>query len=98
MFMDDGEKLLVHTGNVDSDGKVEVVFNETANLMASTGSKGGSDRCYGTNSLLEQWRKTQQDDDYDLYDDDLYENHDMSYHLQAIYDYLDITVCGQKKK
>ncbi|GKA54428.1 hypothetical protein Tco_0753377 [Tanacetum coccineum] len=79
MFMDDGEKLLVHTGNVDSDGKVEVVFNETAN-------------CNGLSTVYIK------DDDYDLYDDDLYVNHDMSYHLQAIYDYLDITVCGQKKK
>ncbi|GJT29856.1 retrotransposon protein, putative, ty1-copia subclass [Tanacetum coccineum] len=30
--------------------------------------------------------------DYDLYDDDMYENHDMSEHLQSICDDLDITV------
>ncbi|GJY86502.1 hypothetical protein Tco_0500528 [Tanacetum coccineum] len=38
------------------------------------------------------------DDDYDPYDDDLYESHDMSNHLQAICDDLDITIYGQKKK
>nr|GEZ09736.1 hypothetical protein [Tanacetum cinerariifolium] len=35
-------------------------------------------------------------DDYDSYDDDMYENHDMSEHLQSIYDDLDITVRGRK--
>ncbi|GJT97092.1 cytokinin dehydrogenase 3-like protein [Tanacetum coccineum] len=57
-----------------------------------------SDRGYDTNSLLEQWRETKQDDDYDPYNDHLYESHDMSDHLQAIYDDLDITVRGRKKK
>ncbi|GJX28434.1 hypothetical protein Tco_0236513 [Tanacetum coccineum] len=38
------------------------------------------------------------DDDYDPYDDDMYENHDMSDHLQSICDDLDITVRGRKKK
>nr|GEU81064.1 zinc knuckle CX2CX4HX4C [Tanacetum cinerariifolium] len=36
MFVDDDENPLVPTGNVDSDSEVEVVFDETANLMAST--------------------------------------------------------------
>ncbi|GJV67019.1 hypothetical protein Tco_1482528 [Tanacetum coccineum] len=41
-----------------------------------------SDKGYGTNSLLEQWRDSYPDnDDYDSYDDDMYENHDMSEHL-----------------
>ncbi|GJU64578.1 hypothetical protein Tco_1246413 [Tanacetum coccineum] len=31
-------------------------------------------------------------DDYDPYDDDIYENHDLSEHLQSICDDLDITV------
>ncbi|GJR61814.1 hypothetical protein Tco_1503976, partial [Tanacetum coccineum] len=78
------------TGNVDSDSEIEVVFDETANLMASTSFKGVSERGYGTKSLLEQWRETKRDDDYDPYDDDLYESHDMSDHLQAICDDLDI--------
>ncbi|GJR32993.1 hypothetical protein Tco_1109225 [Tanacetum coccineum] len=54
-------------GNKDSKSEVEVVFHEIANLMASTSLKGGTDSGYGTNSLLEQWRKTKPDDDYDPY-------------------------------
>ncbi|GKA12702.1 RNA-directed DNA polymerase, eukaryota [Tanacetum coccineum] len=91
MFVDNDGNPLVPTGNVDSDTEVEVVFDETANLMASTSFKGERNRGYGTNSLLEQWRETKRDDDYDPYDDDLYESHDMSDHLQAICDDLDIT-------
>ncbi|GJW56808.1 retrotransposon protein, putative, ty1-copia subclass, partial [Tanacetum coccineum] len=54
--------------------------------------KDGSDKGYGTNSLLEQWRDSYPDNyDYDLYDDDMYENHDMFEHLQSICDDLDIT-------
>ncbi|GJS06430.1 hypothetical protein Tco_0363226 [Tanacetum coccineum] len=98
MFVDDDRNPLVPTGNVDSESEVEVVFDETANLMASTSFKGESGSGYGTNSLLEQWRKIKRDDDYDAYDDDLYESHDMSNHLQAICDDLDITVHGRKKK
>ncbi|GJS63877.1 nucleotide-diphospho-sugar transferase [Tanacetum coccineum] len=41
---------------------------------------------------------TSDNDDYDPYDDDMYENHDMSMHLQSICDDLDITVHGKKKK
>nr|GEW98704.1 hypothetical protein [Tanacetum cinerariifolium] len=37
-------------------------------------------------------------DDYDPYDDDIYENHDLSEHLQSICDDLDITVRGRRKK
>ncbi|GKC59068.1 nucleotide-diphospho-sugar transferase [Tanacetum coccineum] len=37
-------------------------------------------------------------DDYDPYDADMYENHDLSEHLQSICDDLDITVLGRKKK
>ncbi|GKA94634.1 ATPase, F1/V1/A1 complex, alpha/beta subunit [Tanacetum coccineum] len=37
-------------------------------------------------------------DDYDPYDDDMYENHDLSKHLQSICDDLDITVHDRKKK
>ncbi|GKC17855.1 hypothetical protein Tco_1014637 [Tanacetum coccineum] len=61
MFMDDDGNPLVPTGNVDSESEVEVVFDETANLMASTSFDGGSDRGYGTNSLLEKWRKIKWD-------------------------------------
>ncbi|GKD22296.1 zinc finger, CCHC-type containing protein [Tanacetum coccineum] len=59
----------------------------------------GSDKGYGTNSFLEQWRDSYPDnDDYDPYDDDMYENHDLSEHLQFICDDLDITVRDRKKK
>ncbi|GKC23732.1 hypothetical protein Tco_1025882 [Tanacetum coccineum] len=86
-------------GIVESDSEVEVVFDETANLRISTSGKDGSDKGYGTNSLLEQWRDSYLDnDDYDPYDDDMYENHDLSEHLQSICDDLDITVHGRKKK
>nr|GEW12344.1 hypothetical protein [Tanacetum cinerariifolium] len=58
----------------------------------STG-KDESDKGYGTNSLLEQWKDSYlNNDDYDPYDDDMYENHDLSKHLQSICDDLDITV------
>ncbi|GKF20274.1 hypothetical protein Tco_0068912 [Tanacetum coccineum] len=46
-----------------------------------------------------RWRESYLDnDDYDLYNDDVYENHDMSDHLQAICDDFDIMVRGRKKK
>ncbi|GKC08103.1 glucomannan 4-beta-mannosyltransferase 9-like protein [Tanacetum coccineum] len=79
--------------------EVEVVFDETANLRIPTSGKDGSDKGYGTNSLLEQWRDSYPDnDDYDPYDDDMYENHDLSEHLQSICDDLDIMVRDRKKK
>ncbi|GJS51581.1 hypothetical protein Tco_0624943 [Tanacetum coccineum] len=83
---------------VTCDSEVEEEFNETADYMASTSLKRGSDNVYGTNSLLEQLRETKWDDAYDPYDDDLYESHDMSDNLQAICDDFDIKVHGRKKK
>ncbi|GJS73392.1 hypothetical protein Tco_0706233 [Tanacetum coccineum] len=55
-MVDDGKSLYkaVTKGNEDSESEVEVVFDETVNLMASTSLKGKSDRGYGTNSLLER--------------------------------------------
>ncbi|GKC28054.1 zinc finger, CCHC-type containing protein, partial [Tanacetum coccineum] len=98
-LLDNDRNPLVPTGIVKSDSEVEVVFDETANLRISTSGKDGSDKGYGTNSLLEQWRDSYPDnDDYDPYDDDMYENHDLSEHLQSICDDLDITVRGRKKK
>nr|GEV62501.1 hypothetical protein [Tanacetum cinerariifolium] len=41
---------------------------------------------------------TSDNDDYDPCDDDMYENHDLSEHLQSICDDLDITIRGRKKK
>nr|GEZ77932.1 hypothetical protein [Tanacetum cinerariifolium] len=44
---------IVPTGIMESDSEVEVVFDETANLRISASGKDGSDKVYGTNSLLE---------------------------------------------
>ncbi|GJT80281.1 hypothetical protein Tco_1054623 [Tanacetum coccineum] len=57
---------------VDDDGKPLKSLN--------TGSGSG----YGTKSLLEQWRETTVDDDYDPHDDDVYEGHDISENLQDV--------------
>ncbi|GKA22892.1 hypothetical protein Tco_0708854 [Tanacetum coccineum] len=81
-LLDNNGNLLVPTGIMESDSEVEVVFDETANLRISTSGKDGSDKGYGTNSLLEQWRDSYpNNDDYDPYKDDMYENHDLSEHL-----------------
>ncbi|GKE74403.1 hypothetical protein Tco_1536444, partial [Tanacetum coccineum] len=81
-LLDNDGNLLVPTGIVESDSEVELVFDETANLRIPTSGKDGSDKGYGTNRLLEQWRDSYPDnDDYDPYDDDMYENHDFSEHL-----------------
>ncbi|GJU11451.1 hypothetical protein Tco_1133847 [Tanacetum coccineum] len=101
MLVEDDGKLLPKVGstvNADSDSEVEEVFNETVCYMASTSLKSGSASGYGTKSLLEQWRETKRDDDYDPYDDNLYESYDMSENLQAICDDFDIKVRGLKKK
>ncbi|GJV49080.1 hypothetical protein Tco_1439292 [Tanacetum coccineum] len=98
-MLDNNGNPLVPTGIMESDSEVEVVFDETANLRIPTSGKDGSDKGYGTNSLLEQWMDSYPDnDDYDPYNDDMYVNHDLSEHLQSICDDLDITVCGRKKK
>nr|GEW39529.1 hypothetical protein [Tanacetum cinerariifolium] len=92
-FVDDDWNPLVPTPIMESDKEVEVVFNETANLRISTSGKNGSNKGYGTNSLLKQWWDSYlNNDDYDPYDDDMYENHDMSEHLQSICDDIDIMV------
>ncbi|GKE12100.1 hypothetical protein Tco_1415651 [Tanacetum coccineum] len=98
-LLDNDGNPLVPTGIMENDSEVVVVFDETANLRISTSGKNGSDKGYGTNSLLEQWRDSYPDnDDYDMYDDDMYENHNLPEHLQSICDDLDITVRGRKKK
>ncbi|GKF41207.1 hypothetical protein Tco_0124549, partial [Tanacetum coccineum] len=77
------------------EGKLRPLDNDGNPLVLTD----GIDKGYGTNSLLEQWRDYCPDnDDYGPYDDDMYENHDLSEHLQSICDDLDITVRGKKKK
>ncbi|GJX63675.1 hypothetical protein Tco_0296575 [Tanacetum coccineum] len=62
--------------------EVENMVDEHVVFMASTSLKNGNDSGYGINNLLEQCRSTKQDDDYDPYDDDLYEIHDMFENLR----------------
>ncbi|GJW23108.1 hypothetical protein Tco_0033730 [Tanacetum coccineum] len=72
MLVDDDGKLLeqvdypVNSGNEDEAEPVEI---EMASFLAST-SIGVR---YGPKSLLEQWRESNMDDDYNSYDDDIYE-------------------------
>ncbi|GJX78326.1 hypothetical protein Tco_0325137 [Tanacetum coccineum] len=98
LLNNDGDPL-VSTGIVESDSEVDVVYDETSNLRISSSGKEGSNKGYGTNSLLKQWRNSYPDNDYyDPYNNDMYENNDLSKHLQSICDDLDITVRGRKKK
>nr|GEV38676.1 hypothetical protein [Tanacetum cinerariifolium] len=53
-LLDNDGNPLVHMGIMECDSEVEVVFDETANLRISTSGKDGSDKGFGTNSLLEQ--------------------------------------------
>ncbi|GKC84700.1 retrotransposon protein, putative, ty1-copia subclass [Tanacetum coccineum] len=78
----------------DSEDEVASVDNDMARSMAS--ERVG----FGTQSLLEQWRDSYGNGDYDEdpYDDDMYEGQDLSQELQAICDNLDIRVRGRKKK
>ncbi|GJU37281.1 RNA-directed DNA polymerase, eukaryota, reverse transcriptase zinc-binding domain protein [Tanacetum coccineum] len=78
----------------DSEDEVASVDNDMARSMASE-TVG-----FGTQSLLEQWRDSYGNGDYDddPYDDDMYEGQDLSHELQAICDNLDIRVRGRKKK
>ncbi|GJR21451.1 reverse transcriptase domain-containing protein [Tanacetum coccineum] len=101
MLMDDDGKPLKKVDppvNSDSESEVEEVFNEIAGFMASTRLKSSSKSGYGTKTLLEQWRETKVDDDYDSYDEDLYDGYDMYENLQAICEDLDINVRDRKKK
>ncbi|GKF17998.1 hypothetical protein Tco_0062916, partial [Tanacetum coccineum] len=98
LLNNDGDPL-VSTGIVESDSEVDVVYDETSNLRISSSGKEGSNKGYGTNSLLKQRRDSYPDNDYyDPYNNDMYENNDLSKHLQSICDDLDIMVCGRKKK
>ncbi|GJU81792.1 retrotransposon protein, putative, ty1-copia subclass [Tanacetum coccineum] len=84
---------VVYLGDYDSEDEVASVDNEMASFLAK---KDG----YGTQSLLEQWKESYENGDYeyDLYDDDMYEGQDIPDKLQAICDNLDIKVRGRKKK
>ncbi|GJW77233.1 RNA-directed DNA polymerase, eukaryota, reverse transcriptase zinc-binding domain protein [Tanacetum coccineum] len=79
-------KKVEFPGEYDSEDEVASVDNDMARSMAS--ERVG----FGTQSLLEQWRDSYGNGDYDdaPYDDDMYEGQDLSHELQAICDYLDI--------
>nr|GEY86411.1 hypothetical protein [Tanacetum cinerariifolium] len=62
-LVDDEGKLLAKVDSLDdhdSEDEVASVDNDMANYLAS--NKGG----YGTNSLLEQWKETYENDEYDF--------------------------------
>ncbi|GJY92586.1 hypothetical protein Tco_0508368 [Tanacetum coccineum] len=93
----DEDKLLEKvdfSGDHDSEDEVKLVDNEMTSFRAS--KKVG----YGSNSVLEQWKKTYENDDYDYdpYDDDLFVGHEIPDKIQSIYDNFDIKVRGHKKK
>ncbi|GKA49843.1 retrotransposon protein, putative, ty1-copia subclass, partial [Tanacetum coccineum] len=87
-------KKVEFSGEYDSEDEVASVDNDMARSMAY--ERVG----FGTQSLLEQWRDSYGNGDYDddPYDDDMYEGQDLSHELQAICDNLDIRVRGRKKK
>ncbi|GJU02368.1 zinc knuckle CX2CX4HX4C containing protein [Tanacetum coccineum] len=95
-FVDDKRNPLekvVSLGDYNSEDEVASVDNEMANFFAR---KDG----YGTNSLLEQYKDSYENGDYDYnpYDNDMYEGQEFSDKLQSICDNLDIKVRGRKKK
>ncbi|GKA03135.1 hypothetical protein Tco_0675916 [Tanacetum coccineum] len=77
---------------VDDDSKDEVASadNDMANFLTSKKDS------YGNNSLLEQWKDSYINGDYDFepYDDDMYEGQDIPDKIQAICDNFDITFRG----
>nr|GEW54801.1 reverse transcriptase domain-containing protein [Tanacetum cinerariifolium] len=84
---DEGKPLkkVNYSGDHDSGDEVQPVDNEIASFLAS--KRYG----YGINSLLEQWRETYENADYD-YDqyDDMYEGKEIPDNIQSICDKLDI--------
>ncbi|GKA00602.1 retrotransposon protein, putative, ty1-copia subclass [Tanacetum coccineum] len=87
-------KNIEFPGEYESEDEVASVDNHMARSMAS--ERVG----FGTQSLLEQWRDSYGNGDYDddPYDDDMYEGQDLSHELQVICDNLDIHVRSRKKK
>ncbi|GKC21128.1 hypothetical protein Tco_1023278 [Tanacetum coccineum] len=93
---DDGKPLkkVNYPGDQDSEDEVESVDNDMAHSMALE-TVG-----FGTQSLLEQWRDSYKNGDYDEdpYNDDMYEGQDLLDKIQDICDNLDIKVRGRRKK
>ncbi|GJT40071.1 hypothetical protein Tco_0939936 [Tanacetum coccineum] len=78
----------------DSEDEVASVDNDMTNFLAS------KDVGYGTNSLLEQWKESygNVDYDYDPYGDDMYECQDIPNKIQDICDNLDIKTQAKKEE
>ncbi|GJU80975.1 RNA-directed DNA polymerase, eukaryota [Tanacetum coccineum] len=89
VLVDDDGKLLENVDylyNSGCDDELQPVNNEIASFLASKPMGFG----YGPESLLEQWRKNEVDEDYKPYDDDMYEGQKISGNIQNICDNLDI--------
>ncbi|GJY09908.1 hypothetical protein Tco_0378093 [Tanacetum coccineum] len=93
---DDGIPLkkVDYPSDHDSEDEVESVDNNIAHSMAL------GKVCFCTKSLLEQWRDSIKNGDYDEdpYDDDMYEGQDIPDKIQDICDNLDIRVRGKDIK
>ncbi|GKD16849.1 hypothetical protein Tco_1206007 [Tanacetum coccineum] len=87
-------KNVVYSGDHNSEDQVEPVDNEMTSFLAL--KRVG----YCTNSVLEQWKETYEnaDYDYDPYDDDMHERKEIPGNIQSICDNLHIKVRGRKKK
>nr|GEY23572.1 hypothetical protein [Tanacetum cinerariifolium] len=87
---DEGKPLekVEYSSHHDSEDEVEPVDNEMQSFQAL--KRLG----YVTNSLLEQWRETYEnvDYDYDPYDDDIYKGQKIPDNIQSICDNLNIKV------
>ncbi|GJW90841.1 hypothetical protein Tco_0168394 [Tanacetum coccineum] len=81
-------KKVEYPGDYDSEDAVASVDNDMACSMAIEMIG------FGTQSLLEQWKDSYGNGDYDedLYDDDMYEGQDLPQEIQAICNNLDIRV------
>ncbi|GKA30197.1 retrotransposon protein, putative, ty1-copia subclass, partial [Tanacetum coccineum] len=81
-------KKVEYPDDHDSEDEVASVDNDMARNLAS--ERTG----FGTQSLLEQWRDSYGNGDYDEdpYDDDMYEGQDLSEEIQSICDKMDIRV------
>nr|GEW41062.1 hypothetical protein [Tanacetum cinerariifolium] len=99
MNIDNDEEFVSNTPIGEKINKIERQICEGELRLLDNDGNSLSDKGYGTNSLLEQWRESYpENDDYDPYDDNMYENHNLSEHLQSICDDLDITIRDRKKK
>ncbi|GJV57278.1 WRKY domain-containing protein [Tanacetum coccineum] len=88
------QKKVDYSGDQNSEDEIESIDNEMTNYLASKPLGVG----YGTKSLLVQWRETYVNDDYDPYDDDMYEGQDIHDNIQSICDNLDIKKPKMEKK